>query len=81
MSTTKTALVTGSTDGLGRVVAQGAAAVLRLASAAQLAHTSGEFFDGLQPARAHVQAYDDAARQRLAEASRRLTSLPADAVP
>ena len=54
-------------------VADGAAAVVRLACAPELAGTSGEYFNGRDTARAHAQAYDEAARRRLAEASARLT--------
>lgn len=59
-------------------VADGAAAVLRLACAPELADTNGEYFDGLEPARAHPQAYEKAAQRQLAEASRRLSGLPVD---
>jgi NAD(P)-dependent dehydrogenase (short-subunit alcohol dehydrogenase family) len=112
MNAVKTALVTGSTDGLGRVVARalarprgatvnsvrpatymnatmaramavkpqstvadGAAAVLHLACVPELAGTSGEFFDGLRPARANAQAYHRQARRRLATMSKRLAGL------
>ena len=53
-------------------VARGAAAVLRLTGDPGLAHTSGEYFDGIRPARANAQAYDSAARRRLTELSLRL---------
>jgi NAD(P)-dependent dehydrogenase (short-subunit alcohol dehydrogenase family) len=56
-------------------VAAGAAAVLRLACAPELARMSGEFFDGSRPARAHAQAYDPQACGRLAALSERLTGL------
>ena len=55
-------------------VEDGAAAVLRLACAAELGATSGEYFNGLEPARAHAQAYDESAQRRLAELSARLAS-------
>ena len=54
-------------------VAEGAEAVMRLAVARELAGTTGGYFDGLRPAGANAQAYDAAARQRLAEVSARLT--------
>jgi NAD(P)-dependent dehydrogenase (short-subunit alcohol dehydrogenase family) len=53
-------------------VASGAAAVLHLACAEALAQPTGAFFNGLQAATAHPQAYDPLARRRLAEASERL---------
>lgn len=56
-------------------VADGAAAVLHLARAPELAGTSGEFFDGLRPVRANSQAYDGRARERLAAVSERLAGL------
>ena len=54
-------------------VAQGAEAVMRLAVARELEGTTGGYFDGLRPAEANAQAYDAAARQRLAEVSARLS--------
>ncbi len=54
-------------------VEEGAEAVLNLACAPQLAAQTGEYFDGLRPARAHAMAYDPEARRRLAEASATLT--------
>ncbi len=60
-------------------VETGAAAVMQLACAARFATTSGEYFSGLEPARAHPQAYEAAARRRLAEESERLTAPPAGA--
>ncbi len=56
-------------------VADGAAAVVHLACAPELAGTSGGFFDGLRPARVNAQAYDPQARRRLAATSERLTGL------
>jgi hypothetical protein len=38
--------------------------------------TSGQYFNGLSPARAAAQAYDAAARVRLARLSRELTGAP-----
>lgn len=54
-------------------VERGAEAVLRLACAPELGDTSGEYFDGLRPARAHAMAYDRDARQRLADVSAALS--------
>ncbi|MGH8180927.1 MAG: 3-oxoacyl-ACP reductase, partial [Steroidobacteraceae bacterium] len=54
-------------------VDEGAAAVMRLAVSGELEGHTGEYFDGLRPARANAQAYDPEARHRLAEASARLT--------
>jgi NAD(P)-dependent dehydrogenase (short-subunit alcohol dehydrogenase family) len=54
-------------------VGEGARAVVHLVTAPVV--ESGQYFDGLDPERAHPQAYDEAARQRLRELSRRLTGL------
>jgi NAD(P)-dependent dehydrogenase (short-subunit alcohol dehydrogenase family) len=56
-------------------VEDGAGAILRLATAPELARTSGELFDGLHRARAMRQAYDERARRTLAELSRKWTKL------
>ena len=56
-------------------VAEGAAAVMHLAVSTELEGQTGEYFDGLRPARASAQAYDPQARRRLAEVSARLTGL------
>lgn len=56
-------------------VAEGAAAVVHLAVSAQLGGRTGEYFDGMRAARANPQAYDPAARRRLAEVSARLAGL------
>jgi len=56
-------------------VEEGARAILKLARAAELEGRSGLYFQGMQEARANPQAYDGAARQRLAALSRRLTGL------
>jgi NAD(P)-dependent dehydrogenase (short-subunit alcohol dehydrogenase family) len=58
-------------------VAEGAAAVLQLAVSRELEGRTGEYFDGLHPARANAQAYDAQARRRLAQVSARLTGLDA----
>ena len=59
-------------------VAAGAAALMHLACAPEHSGTSGEFFDGMSRARAHAQAYDLQAQQRLAAISERLTGLVAN---
>lgn len=56
-------------------VAEGAAAVLQLAVSRELEGRTGEYFDGLRPARANAQAYDEQARRRLAQVSARLAGL------
>jgi NAD(P)-dependent dehydrogenase (short-subunit alcohol dehydrogenase family) len=55
-------------------VEEGAAAVLNLIEADDLG--SGRYFDGLRPARAHSQAYDDEARARLRRLSEALAGGP-----
>jgi NAD(P)-dependent dehydrogenase (short-subunit alcohol dehydrogenase family) len=55
-------------------VEEGAAAVMHLVTGTGL--TSGQYFNGLSPARANAQAYDAAARERLARLSRELTGAP-----
>lgn len=52
-------------------VAQGAEAVAHLVTAPDLG--SGQYFNGMRPARASAQAYDDAARERLRTLSEQLT--------
>jgi NAD(P)-dependent dehydrogenase (short-subunit alcohol dehydrogenase family) len=54
-------------------VEEGATAVMRLAVSPELDGCTGEYFDGLRPARANAQAYDRQIRQRLAQVSARLT--------
>jgi NAD(P)-dependent dehydrogenase (short-subunit alcohol dehydrogenase family) len=56
-------------------VEEGAAAVMRLAVSKELEGHTGEYFDGLHPARANAQAYDPQARRRLAAVSARLAGL------
>jgi NAD(P)-dependent dehydrogenase (short-subunit alcohol dehydrogenase family) len=46
-------------------VDEGGEALLALVTGPRHAATSGEFFDGLRPARAHPDAYDEAVRRRL----------------
>jgi NAD(P)-dependent dehydrogenase (short-subunit alcohol dehydrogenase family) len=58
-------------------VEQGGAAILHLVTGDDMAGKSGLFFNGLQEAKAHPQAYDAAARQRLRTLSLELTGLPA----
>ena len=41
-----------------------------------MAGRSGLFYNGLQPAKAHAQAYDADARKRLRKLSLELTGLP-----
>ena len=54
-------------------VAEGAEAILNLAVSDELAGVSGEFYNGLRPARANAQAYDDKAREQLRVLTGRLT--------
>jgi NAD(P)-dependent dehydrogenase (short-subunit alcohol dehydrogenase family) len=56
-------------------VMDGRDAVLQLVSGQEIG--SGRFYDGLQPARAHQQAYDPAVRAQLWEVSRELTAASA----
>jgi NAD(P)-dependent dehydrogenase (short-subunit alcohol dehydrogenase family) len=53
-------------------VDEGASAVMRLLTATDL--ESGQYFNGLRPARAHAQAYDEEARTRLRQLSETLTA-------
>jgi hypothetical protein len=55
-------------------VEEGAAAVMHLVTQSGL--SSGQYFNGLSPARANAQTYDNAARERLARLSRELTGAP-----
>ena len=57
-------------------VDEGADAILHLAESAEMAARTGLYFDGLRPSRAHSQAYDRAARQRLRALSFQLVGLP-----
>jgi len=54
-------------------VDEGAVAAMRQVSGTV---DSGQYYNGLQPARANAQAYDEAARARLRSLSMRLTGLP-----
>src|SRR5713226_1854922 len=56
-------------------VEEGAEAILNLAVADGIDGTSGQFYNGLRPAKANPQAYDDTARERLRLLSLRLTGL------
>jgi NAD(P)-dependent dehydrogenase (short-subunit alcohol dehydrogenase family) len=53
-------------------VDQGASAVMQLLTATDL--ESGQYFNGLRPARAHAQAYDEEARTKLRRLSDSLTA-------
>ena len=57
-------------------VEQGGEAILQLAVGDDIAGKSGLFFNGMQPAQANAQAYDEAARQKLLALSLKLTGLP-----
>ena len=57
-------------------VAEGGAAILNLATGAELAGKTGLYYDGLRPARANPQAYDEKARVRLRALSLKLVGLP-----
>ena len=59
-------------------VEQGAEAILNLAVSPELEGQSGLYFNGLREARAHSQAYDAGARQRLWMLSLKLTGLSSD---
>ena len=59
-------------------VEQGAEAILNLAVSPALEGRSGLYFNGLREARAHSQAYDAEARQRLRALSFKLTGLSND---
>ncbi|ABG03300.1 short-chain dehydrogenase/reductase SDR [Rubrobacter xylanophilus DSM 9941] len=50
-------------------VEEGVRAVVRLAASSELEGVSGRYFEGTREARAHPQAYDPAARERLWELS------------
>jgi NAD(P)-dependent dehydrogenase (short-subunit alcohol dehydrogenase family) len=54
-------------------VEEGTEAVMNLVTAPNPGN--GQYYDGLRPTRAHAQAYDEAARERLRELSRVLTGL------
>jgi NAD(P)-dependent dehydrogenase (short-subunit alcohol dehydrogenase family) len=56
-------------------VEEGGAAILNLAAGPALEGKTGLYYDGLRPARANAQAYDEAARQRLRELSLALARL------
>jgi NAD(P)-dependent dehydrogenase (short-subunit alcohol dehydrogenase family) len=58
-------------------VEQGGAAILHLVSGDDVAGKSGLFFNGMNEAKAHPQAYDAAARKRLRALSLELTGLSA----
>jgi hypothetical protein len=56
-------------------VDQGADAILNLAVAPAMEGKTGIYYDGLKPARANPQAYDEVARARLRTLSARLVGL------
>jgi NAD(P)-dependent dehydrogenase (short-subunit alcohol dehydrogenase family) len=56
-------------------VEEGAEATLRLVAAPQLDGVTGKYFDGLEEARAHAQAYDPNARRKLWGLSEELCGL------
>jgi NAD(P)-dependent dehydrogenase (short-subunit alcohol dehydrogenase family) len=58
-------------------VEQGGDAILHLVRGDDVAGKSGLFFNGMNEAKAHPQAYDAAARRRLMTLSRELVGLPA----
>lgn len=62
-------------------IGEGAAAVLHLAVSPELEGRTGEYFDGLLPARANDQAYDPQVRRRLAEVSAKLAGLDPPPAP
>lgn len=68
-----TRLVTGAGMRPRSTVEEGTEAVVHLATAPNLG--SGQYFSGMQPARAAAQAYDEQARQRLRALSRQLAGL------
>lgn len=57
-------------------VDEGADAIMSLAISPEMRGRTGEYFDGLRPARARPQAYDSRARERLRRASFEITSAP-----
>jgi NAD(P)-dependent dehydrogenase (short-subunit alcohol dehydrogenase family) len=54
-------------------VDEGADAIMNLAVSAEMSERTGEYFDGLSPARARAQAYDRQARERLRQIGFELT--------
>lgn len=56
-------------------VEEGLQAVLYLATSSELDNVTGQYFDQLRNARAHRQAYDQAARRQLRQLSAQLTGL------
>ena len=62
-------------------VEEGAEAILNLALSPALDGRSGEFYNGLRPARANAQAYDDDARERLRALSVQLTKPNVNRLP
>lgn len=60
-------------------VEEGAEAILKLATSAEMEGQSGLYFNGQREARADAQAYDEKARQRLKAISLELAGLSAAA--
>lgn len=57
-------------------VGEGAEAILHVATSSETEGRTGVYFEGSRPARAHDQAYDEDARERLRELSFELTGSP-----
>jgi NAD(P)-dependent dehydrogenase (short-subunit alcohol dehydrogenase family) len=69
-----TNMVREAAQGVMSTVEEGGHATLRLITDPALRDTTGVYFDGAAPARAHPDAYDPAFRARLATATERLLS-------
>jgi NAD(P)-dependent dehydrogenase (short-subunit alcohol dehydrogenase family) len=67
-----TAMVRASGFSAQSSVEEGTEAVMQLITSSEIA--TGQYYDGLQPARANAQAYDEDARRRLRELSEALTA-------
>jgi len=57
-------------------VAEGAEAILHLATSPEVTAVNGQFFNGLRPSHANAQAYDENARRGLRRLSETLTGAP-----
>jgi hypothetical protein len=62
-------------------VDEGADAIMNLAVAKETLGHTGEFYDGLRPARARSQAYDQKARKQLRRISFEFTAAPGSPRP
>jgi len=71
-----TTMVTASRYPARSSLADGLRATLRLVTDPALARVTGEYFDGLEPARARREVYDAQVRDRLWTLGARLTGLP-----